>query len=199
MNIQFHSPWSGQTHVAIVALSASALVEADIECGLQTLRNLGWKVDNYYHHAESCLRFGGTEESRLQQLNDALDNPDVDMIIALRGGYGLSRLLDKIDYEKIAKSKKLLVGYSDFTALQLAMLAKKGTASLCGPMLCSDFARHPLSELTQSHFLDLIAHRESEVVFSAENNPELEVDGTLWGGNLAMVVHLLGTEYFPAN
>ena len=97
---------------------------------------------------------------------------------------------------KIAKSKKLLVGYSDFTALQLAMLAKKGTASLCGPMLCSDFARHPLSELTQSHFLDLIAHRESEVVFSAENNPELEVNGTLRGGNLAMLVHLLHTNIF---
>ena len=43
-------------------------MKAEIQCGLQTLRNLGWKVDNYYHHAESCLRFGGTEESRLRQL-----------------------------------------------------------------------------------------------------------------------------------
>lgn len=197
MSIQFHSSWSGQTHVAIIAPSGCALSEEDVDRGLQVLRELGWNVHNFYHHQASCQRFGGTDEARLQQLNDALDHPEVNIILALRGSYGISRLLDKIDFNKIAKSQKLLVGHSDFNALQLAMLAKTGTASLCGPMICNDFTREPLSEFTQSQFLNVIKNRHSEINFSAENNPILEVNGTLWGGNLAMVVHLLGTEYFP--
>lgn len=197
MSIQFHSSLSGQKHVAIIAPSACALQEADLERGLQVLRDLGWQVHNFYQHQASSQRFGGTDASRLQQLNDALDHPEVNIILALRGSYGLSRLLDKIDYQKIAQSQKLLVGHSDFNALQLAMLAKTGTASLCGPMLCNDFSREILSEFTQSHFLNAINNRQSEIVFSAENNPHIHVSGTLWGGNLAMVVHLLGTEYFP--
>lgn len=197
MDITYHQPFSNKPKIGIIALSACALDKDDIQRAEQVLLTAGYQVHNYYQHQASCQRFGGTDQARLQQLNDALDNPEIELIIALRGSYGISRLLPFIDFQKIADSKKLLVGYSDFNALQLAMLTKTGTASLCGPMICNDFTRENLSQFTHDHFYQAIASRQHAIAFSAENNPAIETSGILWGGNLAMLVHLLGTEYFP--
>lgn len=183
--------------IAIVGTSGSAQDNVAVERGLQVLRDRGFVVHNYYQHEKIFQRFGATDDERLNQLHRAIDNSDVHIVMALRGSYGLSRLLPKIDYQRIADSKKYLVGYSDFNALQMAMLAKTNTSSFCGPMLCGDFGGEELSEFTLEHFINCIAADSYTIHFAAQDNPEVDVSGTLWGGNLAMLTHLVGTEYFP--
>nr|WP_315476827.1 LD-carboxypeptidase [uncultured Undibacterium sp.] len=183
--------------IAIVAPSGAALDDANLEAGLQVLSNAGFKVINYYQHADRFERFGATDQERLTQLHAAIDNPEVDIVMGLRGGYGLSRILPDIDLKKIANSGKWLVGYSDFNALQLAMLAKTGAASLCGPMLCNDFTRDELHPFTHDQFSQALRERKTHLEFVTDQSADLNLEGTLWGGNLAMICHLLGTEYFP--
>ena len=197
MNNSIFDPLPDNPGIAIVGVSGSALDNVAVERGLQLLRDGGFTVHNYYQHEQLFQRFGATDVERLSQLHRAVDNPEVQIIMALRGSYGLSRLLPKIDYQHIANSKKYLVGYSDFNALQMAMLAKTNASSFCGPMICDDFCRAELSEFTLEHFIDCIGNSSCTINFEAEDNPALNVSGVLWGGNLAMLTHLVGTEYFP--
>ncbi len=183
--------------IAIVAPGGYVEDQAAFERAISRLEALGCCVKNYYDHATRFQRFGGTDEARAAQLMAAVSDSDVQIIIALRGGYGTSRLLDMIDYDAIAASGKLLVGHSDLTALQLALLAKTGTASFSGPMICPDFMRDDVSEFTMRDFWQCITQRSHTVSVSASGNPSVNVSGKLWGGNLAMLVHLLGCEYFP--
>lgn len=184
--------------IAIVAISGAALDGAAVERGVLALQERGFVVHNYYRHEERYQRFGDTDSGRLKQLHTAIANPDVQIVMALRGSYGLSRLLPQIDYQAIADSKKYLVGYSDFTALQMAMLVKTNTSSFSGPMLCDDFTRTDLSSFTMESFTACITGSAHTIRFEGQNNPDVAVSGRLWGGNLAMLTNLLGTEYFPA-
>ncbi|WP_395004453.1 LD-carboxypeptidase [Undibacterium sp.] len=197
MPIFFPKTLSEHPCIAIVAPSGAALDDSNIEAGLDSLRNAGFNVINYYQHADRFERFGATDQMRLNQLHAAIDHPEVDIVMALRGSYGMSRILPDIDLQKIVSSGKWLVGYSDFNALQLAMLAKMSTASLCGPMLCNDFTRDELRPFTQDQFLQALRERKTYLEFETDQSADLNLEGTLWGGNLAMICHLLGTEYFP--
>ena len=197
MHITFPQPLPPNPCIGIIGISGAALDETRFEAGLQALRDAGFRVINYYQHEQRFERFAASDGERVAQLYAALDNPDVHLIMALRGSYGLSRILPTIDFDKIARSGKLLVGYSDFNALQLAMLAKTGTASLCGPMLCNDFTREDLRDYTQHQFKNAIAMRSIHAGFETDLAQNIDVTGVLWGGNLAMICHLIGTEYMP--
>jgi muramoyltetrapeptide carboxypeptidase len=183
--------------IAIVPTSGCAVDEASIERGEHLLRHHGYDVTNYYSHQQRYQRFGATDERRLQLLYEAVNNPSIQIIMALRGSYGLSRLLRDIDFDFLAKSGKIFVGHSDFNALQTGLLAKTGMRSICGPMLCDDFSRADTSDFTLEHFFSCLRQREQSVVFNCKTEETLQVEGTLWGGNLAMLVHLIGSEYFP--
>ncbi|MFZ6817757.1 LD-carboxypeptidase [Undibacterium sp. Ji22W] len=197
MPISFPKTLPEHPCIAVVAPSGAALDDTDLEAGLQALRNAGFKVINYYQHTDRFERFGATDQERLTQLHAAIDHPEVDIVMALRGSYGMSRILPDINLQKIASSGKWLIGYSDFNALQLAMLAKTSAASLCGPMLCNDFTRDELRPFTQDQFEQAVRERKTHLEFETDQSVELDLEGTLWGGNLAMICHLLGTEYFP--
>ena len=184
--------------VAIIAPGGYASDEAAFLRGLEYLRSLGCIVHNYYEPKDKFQRFGGTDEARLQQLQTAAANPDVQVVFALRGGYGLSRLLPKIDFKKIAASGKLFVGHSDFTPFHMGLLIAGGAMSFAGPMLSDDFAREERSEFTLQHLWQCLTNPTHTIAVQSANNPEVDVTGLLWGGNLAMLTHLIGTPYFPS-
>jgi muramoyltetrapeptide carboxypeptidase len=183
--------------IAIVAPSGAPLDEAAVERGVARLRAQGCTVHNYYDPAQKFQRFGGTAAGSLAQLNAAAADPDVQVVMALRGSYGISRILSEIDFAAMAASGKLFVGYSDFTAFHMGLMAHTGRASFAGPMLCDDFIRDEPVEFTLRQFWDCIAGPEHRVSAAATGNPGVDVSGKLWGGNLAMLVHLLGTPYMP--
>jgi muramoyltetrapeptide carboxypeptidase len=183
--------------IAIVAPGGHAPDEAAYRRGITLLETRGFAVHSYYEPERRHQRFGASDEERLAQLHEAARNPDVSIVLALRGGYGMSRLLHRIDYPLLARSGKLFVGHSDFTALQMALLAKTGAASFAGPMVCDDFARAEPSDFTLDAFFGCVSEPECVVRGSAAGNPRIDVSGKLWGGNLAMLTHLAGTPYLP--
>lgn len=182
--------------IAIVAPGGYAPDPSALERAIARLQALGCKVKNYSDPNLRHQRFGATDAARAAQVHDAMDDPEVRMVIALRGGYGMSRLLDRLDFARIAASGKLIVGHSDITALQLPLL-KAGGLSFAGPMICDDFTREEQSAFTMAQFWECVTSRAHTIAARAIGNPALDVAGTLWGGNLTMLVHLAGTPYFP--
>jgi muramoyltetrapeptide carboxypeptidase len=142
-------------------------------------------------------RFAGSDAERLASLRRIVARRDVDIVMAARGGDGLSRLLRDIDYAELADSNKLLVGHSDFCALLLALWSKTRTPSLAGPTACFDFGGAEISTFTENHFWAALAEPHRLVSIDVPGQPTCAATGTLWGGNLAIVTHLLGTPFFP--
>ncbi|HAK92204.1 MAG TPA: muramoyltetrapeptide carboxypeptidase, partial [Massilia timonae] len=125
--------------IAIVAPAGCIPEPSALERAIARLEGQGFLVRNYYDHSCTHQRFGGTDDARLEQLHAAVADPGVHLIIALRGGYGISRLLPRIDFEAIAASGKIVVGFSDLTALHMGLMAKAGGLSYAGPMIAGDF------------------------------------------------------------
>ncbi|HET7524350.1 MAG TPA: LD-carboxypeptidase, partial [Burkholderiaceae bacterium] len=125
--------------------------------------------------------------------------------MACRGGYGMTRLLDAIDWKRIARSVgqgTRWVGYSDMTALQMGLLAHRGAPSWAGPMACDDFGRADgeggVDEVTRDCFVEAMSGALQAVGFRTEAGFDgLHAKGLLWGGNLAMLCSMLGTRHFP--
>jgi muramoyltetrapeptide carboxypeptidase len=184
-------------HIAIVAPSGYAADPEALNRAATRLRAQGHQVHDFCSAFKKYQRFAASDADRVQQLHDAARHPEVEIVIALRGGYGLSRLLPTIDFGLLADSGKHFIGHSDFTALHLGLLAKTGAVSFAGPMICDDFSRVDISEFTESHFWQCL-NGPMTVDISAIDNPSVDVQGKLWGGNLSMINHLIGTPWMPA-
>jgi muramoyltetrapeptide carboxypeptidase len=177
---------------------------APLRLAQRRLRALGFDA----HLDEDALarhqRFGGSDEQRLNALHRvALAAPSIAM--ATRGGYGLTRLLDRIDWPLLARSVEQgtrWVGHSDITALQMGLLAHTGADSWAGPMALDDFSRGDeaggVDEVTRDCFLEAMSGELEAVGFRTEAGFDgLDVSGRLWGGNLSMLCSLLGTAHWP--
>ncbi len=183
-------------HIAIIAPSGYATDQAAYLRALQHLRDLGHQIHDFSAADTHYQRFAATDAERLAQLHNAAKHPDVELVIALRGGYGLSRLLADIDFDLLANSGKHFIGHSDFTAIHMGLLTQHAV-SFAGPMICDDFSRADLSEFTHSHFWQALSSPSFEVTTKASGNPAIECEGKLWGGNLALLTHLVGTRWMP--
>lgn len=188
---------------------------APVKRAAKRLKALGFAATVDESALTKHQRFAGDDDTRLDSLyRVAQAAPDV--ALATRGGYGLSRLLDRIDWSVFAKSIEqgtAWVGYSDVTALHLGALAHKAsgpskagegvTAGFwAGPMACDDFGRDDSPEggddVTQEIFVEAMTGLLEAVGFRTDAGFDgLETSGRLWGGNLAVVQALLGTPHFP--
>jgi muramoyltetrapeptide carboxypeptidase len=142
----------------------------------------------------------GDDDDRLDELNDLLARDDLDAIFCLRGGFGLLRILDRVDYAAARANPKLVVGYSDITALHLALLAKAGLPGISGPMVAPDWSK--IDEETERQFWS-IAGGAAPVEILGPAGERLTgmrdglYEGRLIGGNLSLVCALIGTPYLP--
>ena len=168
------------------------------------LRGLGFEVQIDESATARHQRFGGDDDTRLAALHRvAAAAPSVAM--PTRGGYGITRLLDRIDWKLLARSVEQgtrWVGHSDFTAVQLGLLARSGAVTWAGPMATDDFGRADaaggVDEVTRDCFLEAMSGELEAVGFRTEAGFDgLSVRGRLWGGNLTMVMSLLGTPHWP--
>jgi muramoyltetrapeptide carboxypeptidase len=188
---------------------AGVLVKsAPLTLAAKRLNALGFEVQIDASARARHQRFAGDDETRLAALHRiAQAAPGVAM--ATRGGYGLTRLLDRIDWPLIARSIEhgtRWVGHSDMTTLQLGLLAQPkfgaGAVTWAGPLAADDFGRPDeaggVDEVTRDCFVEAMSGALEAVGFRTEAGFDgLEARGTLWGGNLCMVNSLLGTKYFP--
>lgn len=183
-----------------VCATSGRVDEATLAMGMAHMRDLGHRVvvpDGTLH---TWRYFAGTDDERLAGLHTLLDDPSIDLVMAARGGYGITRLLPRIDWNRVATSGKAFVGFSDFTAFNMAALACANLVTFHGPMLSIDFGKAEPDNFMEQHFwmtLGRDAHRIDDVACEHEYG-ERRIDGTLWGGNLSLLAHLAGTAYFPA-
>jgi muramoyltetrapeptide carboxypeptidase len=168
--------------------------------GVKYLEDLGHRVVVAEETLSTWRYFAGTDEERAAAFHRLVNDPAIDMILAARGGYGFTRLLPHIDWNRVAESGKLYCGFSDFTAFNMAAYACANLLTLHGPMLTSDLARPEVDSFAENHFWTAATHNEHRIedVACAHGYEPRRIDGTLWGGNLALVTHLVGTPYFPA-
>ena len=168
------------------------------------LKTLGFDVQVDDSALARHQRFAGDDDTRLAAVHRvALAAPSVAM--AVRGGYGCTRLLDRIDWPLLARSVERgtrWVGFSDLTALQLALLAHTGHESWAGPTALDSFGRSDaeggVDDVTRDCFVEAMGGELEAVGFRTEAGFDgLDVGGKLWGGNLAMVCSMLGTPHWP--
>lgn len=169
--------------------------------GVQRLTDAGHQVENDEVIRRRYQRFAGTDAERLDDVNSlaSLTSPDT-IVMPVRGGYGASRLLDRIDWQSLASRQQrnplLICGHSDFTAIQAGLLAQANVITFSGPMLAANFGAETLNTFTEQHFWLALRKAQFTVEWQGDG-PQCDVQGTLWGGNLAMLISLIGTPWMP--
>lgn len=182
--------------IYVVAPSSAVSDPELLKVGCANLQKLGFKVKVDRQARSVHQRFAGTDEQRLAAISRALEQP-LGIVMAARGGYGMTRLLPQIDWKSVADSGKVFVGHSDFTAFNLALLAKTGCVSYTGPVLTADFGGKRVDDLTAALFAEVMRGELEILSFESPDADPFDGRGILWGGNLAMLVSLLGTPFFP--
>ncbi|WP_449369957.1 LD-carboxypeptidase [Thiomonas sp.] len=185
----------------LVSPAGAVQDEQRIETAKAHLQALGFRVQAGAQVLARQQRFAGSDAQRLRALHDAARSK-ADVVMMTRGGYGLSRLLPVIDYDLLAGAietrKQMWVGHSDFTALQLALLARNGAVTFSGPMASYDFGEKNPDDIMRDSFIDAADGTLEAVGFACDDAPRgFDVEGILWGGNLALVASLVGTPYLP--
>jgi muramoyltetrapeptide carboxypeptidase len=189
----------------VIGLIAPASAPSDsrkIELAVRYLERLGYRVEVGQHVGARHGYFAGTDEQRLADLNGMLNDPKVKAIFAVRGGYGTPRLLPLVDYAAVRRQPKIVVGYSDLTALQLAFFRKTGLVTFSGPMAAVELWKNP-DPYTEEHFWRLLT--SARKIGALPNPPGQPIvmrhpgyaEGRLLGGNLSLLVSNLGTPFSP--
>jgi muramoyltetrapeptide carboxypeptidase len=189
--------------IGIVSPASSPDDFTRIEQGVKYLESLGYRVKLGKHIFKRYGYLSSTDDERADDLNEMFADEKVKAIICVRGGYGTPRLLDKVDYNLIKKKPKIFVGYSDITALQLAIFKKTGLVTFSGPMLAVDIYSN-FDGFAEDFFWRILTSREKKIEIKNPNGVELntlksgKATGTLLGGNLSLIASIMGTKYQPS-
>ena len=161
---------------------------------LQVLeRNWGYKVKEGKTLGSGDNYFSGSDEERLDDLQEMLDDPTVKAVLCARGGYGVGRIIDRIDFKHFRKHPKWLIGYSDITVLHSHIHTRYHVASMHAPMAGAFLKGGEKNEYVKSLHKALTGKKVIyDVAVHPFNHPG-KISGVLVGGNLALLSHLIGT------
>ncbi len=134
-----------------------------------------------------------TDENRLLELENSFENKNIDAIFAIRGGYGATRFLHKINFDIILKNPKLFVGYSDITALQSAFWVKTNLISIHGVLASSEFTEYTVEQIKNLLFASTANYLLPVKSFEVLKHGKTQ--GRIVGGNLSLLVSLIGTGF----
>lgn len=197
-------------HAPVPALPAEGLIGViapagpaalDTERALQWMRARGYSLRIFPGVLESDGYLAGSDDVRLKDLHEAFADTAIDAILCLRGGYGSPRLLDRIDFELLRRNAKPFVGYSDITALHLAISRYAGFVTFHGPMLNADLLGNK-QQPTESSLFSLLRGQMNAgsplvhpVAYPLSTVEPGIARGRLLGGNLSMIAATLGTPF----
>lgn len=175
----------------------------DLNNGIRYLEQIGYRIEVGKHVFDKLRYLAGEDKDRAADLNNFISNPKVKAIFMVRGGYGSHRILQMIDYLSLKRSPKVFVGYSDITAIQLAVFKKIGLVTFAGPMVAPDFSK-PMSGNAEELFWRLITSTKSVGGISKYQSESFRIlhqakaEGILLGGNLSVISSLVGTPFIPS-
>lgn len=179
---------------------AGHVTPSEIRKGIKVLTDQGFYIKESDHLYTKYRYFSGKVQERVSDLHSMLRDKDIKVIIAVRGGSGSSQLLPHLNFNLWKKYPKLFVGFSDITSLQWALWKKAGLFSFSGMALTLQLHnRNPYRSL----FLDHIKGKRRSILVKDLHHKNIVIlrkgraEGILLGGNLSIIVSLLGTPYFP--
>lgn len=195
MKITVPKPLKKGDKIALIS-PAGSVIPSQLEKGIEMIKKKGFVPvlgENLYTQFSNGYSYAGTEEQRTQDLNWALNNPEISAIWASRGGYGCQHLVENLNLKGFKKNPKWYIGYSDNTVVQ-SYLLKKGFASLHGQTIkTSSFG---VTKESYNLIFDVLKGKTLQYDIKAHAlNKKGSISGELIGGNLALVYALLGTKY----
>lgn len=192
--------------IGIISPASNKFESEPYEIAVETFKAMGLKVKLGKHVNSHYGHLAGTDEERAEDLNKMFEDPEVDAIIALRGGSGAARILDMIDYQSIAKNPKIFIGYSDITALHMAIYSKTGLVTFHGPMAVSTWNKFSYNIFREILF-DKGSYLFENPTDTGDNLVQVnnrirtitsgKAEGVLLGGNLSVLTGIMGSSYLP--
>lgn len=196
--------------IGLVSPASNVPEDEDIAFARDVVSSLGFQVKPAKHLYHRDQYLAGSDQQRADDLNAMFADRQVDAIFSLRGGYGSSRLLPLLDYENIAANPKVLMGYSDITALHCAIHQLTGLVTFHGPIAGDNFSDYSYAQFKRT----LMTAKKGQLLAAppvfddpAPGRVEKEnrltlfrggvAQGPLIGGNLTLICHLMGTPYEP--
>ncbi len=149
---------------------------------------VGRTVGSQYHY------FSGTDDERLADLQEMMDDTSVKAILCGRGGYGTGRIIDRINFKKFIKQPKWIIGFSDITILHSHILSRYNISSLHGPMANAFNNDGYLGEYVRSLHKAITGKKAQYSASCHPFNQYGKASGVLVGGNLSLLAHLIGTD-----
>lgn len=180
-------------------IAPAGAVQLDAQNAHRWVEARGYELRIFPGVAASCGYLAGSDATRLQDLHDAFADPQIDAVICVRGGYGTPRLLDKIDFALLRGNPKPFIGYSDITALHLAIERHAGFVTFHGPLFKADLLTEKRAPTESALWQQLsgtvtagsvIEHPEAYALATLVDGV---AEGRLTGGNLSMICATLGT------
>ena len=199
-------PLSRGDTIALVSPSAATDERIDLQLSREVMEALGFRVKPGRYHDARRGHLAGSDEQRAADLNAAFADDDVRAVVCVRGGSGAARLLPLLDYDLIRAKPKVLLGYSDITALHNALLARAGLVTFHGPNATGNWNRFNADQFDRVFFrreameYRNVADAGDELV--PRRNRTLAITGgkargELVGGNLTVLTALAGSPYLP--
>lgn len=182
--------------IGIIALSG-VIDKEKLNFAINNLKSLGYKVKLSKNILDTNRYLAGNDKDKVEELEKFFLDPKIDIIMTARGGYGAIRLIDKIDYNILKNHPKIFTGFSDVTALLLMIYKKTGMVTYHGLMATPDFGFD--CEIDEFSFRQFQAAINDEEL-NLEGNKiyrDGAAEGIIWGGNLATLVSLCGTDFIP--
>ena len=195
--------------VGLVTPASNVPENEDLLAAMDLVRSLGFEAKAAPNLRRRKQYLAGSDQQRADDLNGMFADEEVDAIFCVRGGYGSGRLLRDLDYQTIANNPKILMGYSDITAILNAIHVKTGMVTYHGPIAGDNFSSYTYEQfqriLTEPRQVTRIAQppafvRQPGVVERKNRLTPIvpgRAEGKLIGGNLSLLVTLLGTPYEP--
>ncbi|MEO6169946.1 MAG: LD-carboxypeptidase, partial [Lysobacter sp.] len=192
--------------VALVSPSSAINDEFDLQLAQEAMQALGFSVKTGNHYSKRRGHLAGTDDERAGDLNAMFSDREVKAVICVRGGSGAARLLPLLDYDAIRRNPKVLLGYSDITALHSAIQARTGLVTFHGPNGSGSWNRFNVDQFERVFFQrELMQYRNvadpgDELVQRRNRTVTItggKARGELVGGNLTVLVALAGSSYLP--
>lgn len=195
--------------IGLITPSSNTVEDEEIHFAIDVLKSFGFKVKQGRYIFQRNGYLAGKDKDRAWDINNMFQDKSVDGIFCVRGGYGSPRILPYLDYDLIARNPKVFIGYSDITALLNAIYARTGLATFHGPI-----AKQNFTEYTLNSFKDVLFTPKANISLGTpplfekvEGQAEQEnrltliskgvAYGQLIGGNLSLMVKLIGTPFEP--
>ncbi|HEX2452334.1 MAG TPA: LD-carboxypeptidase [Vicinamibacterales bacterium] len=192
--------------VAMVAPASATFKTVDLDVARESLEALGLKVKIGGHLLDRHGYLAGQDKDRADDINRFFADPEVRAVLPIRGGWGSSRLLPFLDFDSIRRNPKIVLGYSDITALLLSIHAKTGLVTFHGPNGMGRWDEFSVNWVKQILFDGQAAtlenpHDKGEFLVQTENRIQTITPGTargrILGGNLTVLTAIMGSPYLP--